>query len=93
MILTITTLLSGAVYADTDQDLLRRLMEQREILPLQEILDRLDRVRKGRILEAELERRGDRYIYEIEVLDSGGRVWEYLIDAVTGEIVDRMEGD
>jgi uncharacterized membrane protein YkoI len=35
----------------------------------------------------ELEKEHGRYIYEIEVLDNDGKVWEMEVDAENGEIL------
>ncbi len=76
--------------ADDDDDLEpRRLVQQGEILPLQRILQLLEREQPGRVLEVELERDDGRYVYEIELLDARGRVLEYEVDAASGEILKR----
>ena len=69
----------------------RRLRQSGEILPLREILRGIERRRDGRILEAELTRRGDRYVYEVEVLDPGGEVWELEFDARSGRLLRRSQ--
>ena len=82
-------LLSGNAVGESDQHESRRLMEQGEILPLQQVLDRLGQEHAGRVLEVELEREHGRYVYEIELLSKDGRVIEYEIDAASGEIINR----
>lgn len=67
----------------------RRLAREGEILPLEAILDKVDRFRSGQILEVEFEEKGRRMIYEIEILDAKGTVWEVKVDAVTGEILEQ----
>jgi uncharacterized membrane protein YkoI len=84
-----TLLLSGLALGDSDHQESLRLMKQGEILPLQQILDRVEQERLGRVLEVELERERGTYIYEIELLGEGGRVWEYKLDAASGEILER----
>jgi uncharacterized membrane protein YkoI len=64
----------------------RELREAGEILPLQQILGHLDPA-AGRVLEVELKRRGDRYIYEVEILNDRGEVWEHRYDARSGELL------
>lgn len=64
-----------------------RLRQAGEIVPLQQVLDSFEAHHGGRILEVELERRGDRYIYEIEFLNRRGRVREHEYDARTGELL------
>lgn len=91
--LAATMVMSSIVFGESDHQKSRHLVEQGEILPLQKILDRLGQERAGRVLEVELENEDDRYIYEIELLGEEGRVWEYEIDATTGEILDREPGE
>ena len=81
--------ISGVALGESDQQASRRLVEAGEILPLQQVLGLIKKERDGRILEVELERKRDRYVYEIELLGDKGRVWEYKLDAATGEILER----
>lgn len=89
--LTASAMISGIAFSESDHQKSRHLVEQGDILPLQQILERLGQERAGRVLEVELENEDDRYIYEIELLGEAGRVWEYEIDASTGEILDREQ--
>ena len=41
----------------------------------------------GRVVEVELERKGAAHVYEIEILDAGGEVWELKYDARTGALL------
>lgn len=81
--------LTGVVYADEDYMEARRLAEEGRIQSLEAILESIQRKLRGNILEAEFERDGSLMIYEIEMLDEGGRVWELKVDAVSGEILER----
>ncbi len=78
----------GSALADDDQLEARRLVEEGSIRPLEEILQRVRAQRPGRILEVELEKEDERYIYEIELLDEDGVVWEMVIDAESGEVLN-----
>lgn len=55
-----------------------------EVMPLSQLLQHPDLVGK-RLLEVELEREHGRMVYELEILDSNGRVYERYYDAVSGE--------
>jgi uncharacterized membrane protein YkoI len=79
--------------ADSDHYEARRLMESGTILPLESVLEAVLKQRNGRILEVELEERHDHYLYEIELLDQTGRVWEMRIDAVTGRLLKSERED
>ena len=64
-----------------------------DILSLEQILEQARQHRSGRVLETELERKGERYIYEIELLDDSGEVWEMKFDATSGELVKEEQED
>jgi uncharacterized membrane protein YkoI len=87
LVVTCMALLVGAVSADDDHLEARRLVEEGTIRPLEEILEGVENKQPGRILEVELEKEHGRYIYEIELLDDQGKVWEMEIDAENGEIL------
>jgi uncharacterized membrane protein YkoI len=87
--IALTLLAATLVTAQADShDKARELREAGEILPLQQILQRLDPPDQ-RVLEVELERKGDRYVYEMETLDHSGQVWELYYDAHSGELIKR----
>lgn len=82
------TLLSVQSFAD-DQDRALQLREAGKILSLGEILSMNSAWIDGHILEVELERERDILIYELEILDDKGRVWELKVDAKSGRIIKR----
>lgn len=57
-----------------------------DILPLVELLQR-EELAGLRVLEAELEREDGRLVYELELLDESGRVYERYYDAASGQPV------
>ncbi|MEW8507725.1 MAG: PepSY domain-containing protein [Candidatus Thiodiazotropha sp.] len=83
-LLIYTSLSAGEGYEEA-----RRLSESGDILPLEELLPKIQKEQPGRILELELESKWGRYLYEVELLDEQGAVWEFKIDALTGEILER----
>lgn len=89
-------LLSGlliSAQADIDHREARKLVAAGDILPLQQILDRVEQEQPGRILEVELEQEHDSYVYEIELVDEQGQVWELEFNAETGELIERERED
>jgi uncharacterized membrane protein YkoI len=78
--------------AGEDHAVARRLREAGEIRSLEDISARARAAKAGEILETELERAEGRYVYEMEILDAQGQVWELKLDAKTGELL-RMEID
>jgi uncharacterized membrane protein YkoI len=78
--------------ADAEQA--RRLAEQGEIIRLDKLLGQVEQQHPGRVIEVELDREGQRWIYELELVDPGGRVFEMEFDATTGELLHKeMEDD
>ncbi len=78
--------------ADEDHVAARRLRESGEILSLEKIAEHARSAKAGEILETEFEQKKGRYIYEVEILDKDGQVWELKLDAKTGDLI-KMEID
>ncbi len=72
---------------ERDHDLARRLHREGAIVSLEAVVAAAQRLRPGDILEVELERKRGRYIYEVEILDREGWVWELRFDAGTGRLL------
>jgi len=73
--------------ADNDARKAAELMKAGEILPLEKIIERAHAEHPGKILETDLDMELGRYVYEVELLDDKGTVWEMELDAKTGEIL------
>ncbi len=72
---------------EPDHELARQALQRKEILPLDQVLAAIrDRV-PGEIVEIELEREKDRWIYEVEIIDETGRMRDVLVDAKNAEII------
>jgi uncharacterized membrane protein YkoI len=79
---------AGATLAGgRDHDDARALREQGAVVPLEQILRAANAHRPGRVVDVELERKNHRYVYEIELLDASGEVWELKFDARTGAML------
>jgi uncharacterized membrane protein YkoI len=80
--------------AEPDAERARRLVREGAILPLEEILPLVREAKPGTLIELELhyEREYDAHVYEIELLDAEGRLWEVQLDAATGELIE-VEAD
>ena len=76
---------------DGDHVKARQLVEAGTILPLEQLLAQAQRERPGRILEVKFEQEDDRYVYEIELVDDKGEVWELEYDAKTGELIEKEQ--
>jgi len=86
---------SGAVALAVDKKaaLAARLAQNGDILPLEQILQHVQAVQPGKVIEAEFEHDRGRYIYEIEVLDNKGVVWKLKLDAKTGALIRAQQED
>jgi len=69
----------------------RQLVQEGTILPLEQIIELTKLQHPGRILEVEFEQEHDRYVYEIELVDEKGQVWELEYDAETGELIEKEQ--
>jgi len=75
--------LLGTMLADGDQDEARKAYEGGDIVSLGRVLDAVESSFEGDVVEVELEREGDRWIYEVELLTRQGSVLELIYDAAT----------
>lgn len=78
---------------DIDHNEAQVLREQGVILPLENILHKVEKIRPGRIMEVELEKKRGRYIYEIEIADPKGKVWELKVNASDGSLISQEQDD
>lgn len=67
----------------------RALQDAGDIRSLEDVLGRIREEHGGRVLEAELEHEGGRYVYEVELLDEQGHLDSFTYDARTGEALGR----
>lgn len=84
-----TALLPPALAAQgqEDQDRVRELREQGKIMPLSSIIESLTAQHPGRVLEVELEDEHGRRIYEVKILEKGGVLHTFRIDAHSGQMM------
>lgn len=82
------------VWADDDHERARELVKIGEIIALEQLMQKIDTGEEGklRLLEAELEKKSGRLVYELELVDEKGVVREMLFDAKTGQAL-RDEDD
>ena len=79
--------------ADDDDDAVeheeaRRALEQGLVRPLEQIIMEARKHVQGDLIEVELERENDRYIYELEFIQPSGQIVELQLDAKTMAIVE-----
>jgi uncharacterized membrane protein YkoI len=68
-------------FDERDHDRARRALEAGEIMPLNTVLERVAVSAPGRVIEVELERKKERWVYEIKLLRAGGVLVKLLVDA------------
>ncbi|WP_367066776.1 PepSY domain-containing protein [Oryzisolibacter sp. LB2S] len=88
----------GALHAGEhegrDHELARQALEQGQVLPLRQVLDKVEREYQGQVLKIEFEREDGRYIYEIRLLQRDGRMAKLEVDAVDGRVLKiKRKGD
>lgn len=93
LMLTASLLAPGLAVAGEGHEKAKRLREAGEILPLERVISMATSKKPGRVIEAELEHSRGGYIYEIELVDKDGVVWELKYDAKTGEMISTKEED
>ena len=84
--------LAAATFEDYERA--RAAVARGEILPLTEILQRVET--GGRMIEVEFEIEDGRHLYELELIQPDGRIVEVTVDAASGEtlaIEDEDEDD
>lgn len=88
--------LASAVFADDkgDHDKARRAMLAGEVLPLSAVLDKLAAIQPGQVLEVELDNDHGRWVYEIKLLQTDGKLLRIDMDARQGTVLrSRLKRD
>lgn len=76
------------VEADSgDHERARRAVQAGEVLPLREVLARVEVDHPGQVMELELEREDGMWLYEIKILQPGGFLIELEVDARDGRVL------
>jgi uncharacterized membrane protein YkoI len=78
---------------EPDHELARQALQRKEILPLDQVLAAIRDRMPGEIVEIELERENERWIYEVEIIDETGRMRDVLVDAKNAEIIGTEDED
>ncbi len=94
LVLCLTAVLAWPpAHADSDHDRARNAVQAGQVLPLKTVLERLEREHPGQVLEVELELEDGRWVYEVKLLQAGGRLVKLELDAASGEVLKRRERD
>jgi len=92
LVLTLTWFAIQPISAEESPETARKLLATGQILSLEKITKAAKAIKPGEVLETELERKHGIYIYELEILDDKGLVWELKLNAKTGQLI-KMEQD
>jgi uncharacterized membrane protein YkoI len=88
IIVLLLSLASSASADETsDSARARAALERGEILALTQLLATVQARYEGRVIETELERRFDRWIYEFRFLPPTGRIFKVVVDAASGQVI------
>lgn len=93
LLLCLPQIAGGQRPALPDVELARDLVERGEIMPLADVLKRLQATHPGQVVEVELEYSDGILVYEVDLITPEGRMIEVDMDAATGKIVDVDEED
>ena len=74
-------------HADSDHDRARAALLAGEVRPLAQVLAQVAHTHPGQVLEVELEREGSRWVYELKLLQSDGRLLKLEVDARDGQVL------
>jgi uncharacterized membrane protein YkoI len=80
-------LLLGQAQASSDHDRARAALLAGEVRPLAQVLAQVARTHPGQVLEVELEREDGRWVYELKLLQSNGRLLKLEVDARDGQVL------
>lgn len=73
---------------DYDPERLQQLVQSKQLMPLEQLLDTHRELLSGRVVDVELEREHKRWIYEIKVLTEKGKRREFYFDGTTGALLE-----
>lgn len=73
--------------AGDDHDKARKALESGQVLPLQQILQKISKDYPAQVIEVELERKSNGWIYEIKQLSTDGSLSKLEVDAKTGIVL------
>ena len=80
----------GGEWAAQQQDEARQGVRQGRIIPLSRVVQNLERLRPGRVLDAGLEAGPDgRAAYRVRWAAKGGQRIDFIVDAETGAVIGR----
>lgn len=89
LMIFLLSVLAFSMNANARHDLADKLESEGQIMTLEDILNIVNKELNGRILEAELEMRKGQYVYQLDLLDNDGVLWEVEYDASSGKLITK----
>jgi uncharacterized membrane protein YkoI len=86
-LMALALIVGGPAAAKDDHDRARRAVEEGNMLPLRDIMARVEADYPGQVVETELEEKGGVPVYEIKVVTKAGRLMKLHYDARTGALL------
>lgn len=86
-LMAMALIVGGPVVAKDDHDRARRAVEEGLMVPLRDIMARVEADYPGQVIETELELKGGVPVYEIKVVTNAGRLMKLYYDARTGALL------
>ncbi|OYW79983.1 MAG: hypothetical protein B7Z19_03980 [Polynucleobacter sp. 32-46-5] len=87
LLLVLCFSLSIPAMAEDDHDKARKALESGQVLSLQQILQKISKDHPAQVIEVELERKSNGWIYEIKQLGADGSLSKLEVDAKTGIVL------
>lgn len=72
---------------ERDHELARQALQQGKVLPLRAVLDKVEQEYQGQAIKVEFEHDDGRFLYEIRLLQAGGKVVKLKVDAMDGRVL------
>ena len=85
-------LLTGAAFASDklNHNEIYQLRESGQIMSMEDVLKHARTIQPGQLIEAELEREKNGYVYELKIIDAEGRLHKLELDAQSGDVLKRQ---
>lgn len=65
-----------------------KLESDGKVLSLEKIVEKARKIHDGRVIEAEISTEKNTYVYDIEILDEDGVLWDMKFNASSGELIE-----
>jgi len=76
------------VSADSEHDQVREAVRTGEIMPLEQVLQQLEKTSPGKVLKVELDRERGIFVYKIKLLRDNGTLSKLCFDARDGALLE-----